>query len=372
MSATQESISQLNAATQANASDLIPATQMSIGPGTGTTRAITPAQVVAAPFPGTMTFTHAPVTDTTAPGTGYLIQQSLAYNLSVTCSGIFFGNEFNATVNGNPPSGAQIWNNFDRIFCETAPTSGADIVNRYIQTIRPATFGTPAQIMWGVVMELRDQTGLKSSLAGGILGLEIDIACNDLDDAGTRQGLVITFLNGTGSGVAPQANEAIGIFSGGMAAANFKSIIQMAAPFHDAGIDMRNMGRVSGGTTHAIWFNTGLDIAFDTAGAVTLSTDTTYINASVMVNSPRGYAIGGSAQLLSADGSTMATSVPFRLQHYTTAALPVLSAPEQGSLAFCVDGRNPGEGSGSGSGCLAILNHAGTWVAVWSGVAVTV
>ena len=47
MSATQESISQLNAATQANSNDLIPATQGSIGPGTGTTRAVTVAQIVA-------------------------------------------------------------------------------------------------------------------------------------------------------------------------------------------------------------------------------------------------------------------------------------------------------------------------------------
>lgn len=47
-----ESISQLTEASSANDDDLIPATQGSIGPGTGTTRTITPGQIVGGGFDG--------------------------------------------------------------------------------------------------------------------------------------------------------------------------------------------------------------------------------------------------------------------------------------------------------------------------------
>ena len=367
-----ETISQLPAATTGNATDLIPATQGSVGPGTGTTRAVTPGQIVGAPFSGTMIFAHATVTDASALSTGYQIEQDITYNLSVGATGIFFGNALNCTVNGNPQS-AQIWNNFDRMLAETANTSSSTLVNHYIQSVRPAAFPAPAQTLFGMVIEARDQTGLPSSGGGGLLGLEIDVACNGVDDgtAAERQGLIITFLNGTGSGASPQANSAIGIYSGGDSSANFKSIIQLAVPFLNAAIDGRSTGQVSGGTTHFIWMRTGLDIALDTAGNFTLSTDSTYINASKIINSPNGYAIGGSAQLLSADGSTIASTEPFRVPAYTVAALPVLTSNETGALAFATNACNTGEGSGSGTGCLVCRNNIGVWVSVWSGVAPT-
>jgi hypothetical protein len=319
---------------------------------------------------GVLTFAPAPVTDLVSTGKGYLVEQDLTYNLSSAANGIYFGNEHNAVVSGNPPTGVQVWHNFDRVFAETASTSRAAIVNRYIQTVRPAGFATSGQVMWGAVMELRDQTGLPSSQAGGLLGLEIDLACNGLDDAGTRQGLVITFLNGTGNGASPQADKAIGIYSGGDAAANYKSILQLAAPFHDAGIDMRHTGTATGGTTHGIWMRTGLDIAFDTAGNFTFSTDETFINASHRINSPFGYAIGGNTQILSADGSTIDVSVPLRLPNYTVANLPVLGGAEHGSLAFASDAINAGQtaGTGTGTGCLVYLDSAAIWRSCYTGL----
>lgn len=52
-----ETISQLATASSANATDILPATQSSIGPGTGTTRGVTQAQLLAAggPIRGTTT-----------------------------------------------------------------------------------------------------------------------------------------------------------------------------------------------------------------------------------------------------------------------------------------------------------------------------
>lgn len=54
---------------------------------------------------------------------------------------------------------------------------------------------------------------------------------------------------------------------------------------------------------------------------------------------------------------------------YAVANLP--TAPQTGQLAFATNGRNSGELAGAGSGTL-VMYGAGSWKAVWSGVAVTV
>jgi hypothetical protein len=54
---------------------------------------------------------------------------------------------------------------------------------------------------------------------------------------------------------------------------------------------------------------------------------------------------------------------------YTVANLP--TNVTQGCWAYVLDGRNPGESAGAGTGCLATVNSAGVWCAVWSGTAVT-
>ena len=317
---------------------------------------------------GTLTFATPSVTGATSTNKGYLIEQDLTYSLPANASGIYFGNEFNAVVSGNPPSGAQVWHNFDRVFAQTASTSSAAIVNRYIQTVRPGGYGAPGQVMWGAVMELRDQTGLPSSQAGGILGLEIDIACNGADDANNRQGLTITFLNGTGSGASPQAKQAIGIFSGGDGAAYFKSIIQLAVPFHDAAIDFRNAGFATGGTTHGLWMRSGMDIAFDVNGSFLLSTDGTFLNSSQRLNSPNGFAIGGAGSIITADGVAIAVSLPLRVPTYTVAGLPSMGGAEHGSVAFASNALNSGQAAGSGTGCLVYLDSAAIWRSVWTGL----
>lgn len=56
---------------------------------------------------------------------------------------------------------------------------------------------------------------------------------------------------------------------------------------------------------------------------------------------------------------------------YMVAGLPTVTAANQGQVAYASNGRNTGEGSGSGTGCLVAVNSAGVWAAVWSGVAVT-
>lgn len=52
---------------------------------------------------------------------------------------------------------------------------------------------------------------------------------------------------------------------------------------------------------------------------------------------------------------------------FAVAALP---ASTPGAMTYVSNGRNPGEGAGAGSGCLATVNVHGVWAAVWSGTQV--
>lgn len=54
---------------------------------------------------------------------------------------------------------------------------------------------------------------------------------------------------------------------------------------------------------------------------------------------------------------------------YAVSALPTVGVT-QGAMAYALDGRNTGEGSGAGTGCLCTYNLNGVWAAVWSGVQV--
>lgn len=59
------------------------------------------------------------------------------------------------------------------------------------------------------------------------------------------------------------------------------------------------------------------------------------------------------------------------IPQFTKASLPSVTSSDQGLTAYCTNGRNTGEGAGSGSGCLVSVNSSGVWAAVWSGVLVT-
>jgi len=61
----------------------------------------------------------------------------------------------------------------------------------------------------------------------------------------------------------------------------------------------------------------------------------------------------------------------YSIPKYTVSGLPSVAAANQGAVAYATNGRNTGEGAGSGTGCLCTVNSAGIWAAVYSGVAVT-
>lgn len=61
----------------------------------------------------------------------------------------------------------------------------------------------------------------------------------------------------------------------------------------------------------------------------------------------------------------------FPIPNYTVAGLPAVTSADVGAQAFATNGRNTGQGAGTGTGCNVFVNNAGTWCAVWSGAAVT-
>lgn len=205
------------------------------------------------------------IRDNEADPDGYALKQNLGYELTAQASGIYFGNVFNSAVSGTQTGAAQVWSNLDRTFIVTEPSAAGAVVPRYVQSVRykPASkLG-----MWAIVAEARDMTGLPSSKGGPILGLEVDVAANGPDDAGTRQGIVITLLDGSyGTGGHPAAERALGVFNGGMSGAYFHSVLDIATPFRDAVLDTRYAGDAKGGSGNAIWMRDGQAVAFDAAG----------------------------------------------------------------------------------------------------------
>ena len=69
-------------------------------------------------------------------------------------------------------------------------------------------------------------------------------------------------------------------------------------------------------------------------------------------------------------GAWLRTTFLYTTPKYTVAGLPVVTAANQGEMAYATNGRNTGEGSAAGTGCLATVNSAGVWAAVWSGTQV--
>ena len=294
------------------------------------------AKVTLSGTPTSLVFTPPNVTAATAQSNGYMIEQDITYALPSGASSIYFGNEFNASVSGGN-SGAQVWNNLFRVFDNS--TVAMDVVNGDFQTIRASADPAPGQTMWGLIINPVDETGLNSNLAGGMLALEIDMAANDADNGSAiRQGITFSLAKTNGVGVAAEAHYAVAMFAND--GSYFDAPIEIATPFKNAAIDTRSAGLASGGTNNALWMRTSQQIAFDTAGNDVISTDT----------------------------SSIASSIPFRSPNYNLASLPVMSAPEHGSVAYC---DNCLTLSGMGGGVQVVLNSAGEWFTPWGTAAST-
>jgi hypothetical protein len=71
------------------------------------------------------------------------------------------------------------------------------------------------------------------------------------------------------------------------------------------------------------------------------------------------------------EGAWLRAASLYATPTYTVAGLPTVTSANQGQVAYATNGRNTGEGSGVGTGCLCTVNANGAWAAVWSGVPVS-
>lgn len=276
--------------------------------------------------------------------TGSAPQLSMHFTIDVPLASDIVNDTINRVDVDASVAGHQLWCNFDEVIYDVPggdPSSGGSVIARTMQTVRQTASVNTA--IGAAIATVSDQTGLKSSLSGGILALRAVISANDDDDAASR-GVVTAFLQKENSGGATaQANYAFGAFTGTDVLSNFLSIFQGGAPFKNAVLDCRFAITIAGGTSHAVWLKTGLDVAFSNSGA----------------------------DALSGDGTLISSTVPLRPTPLLVANLPVFAGAKVGAMAYAVNGRNNGEGAAAGTGCLVTLNSAGVWQAVWSGVAVT-
>jgi len=67
------------------------------------------------------------------------------------------------------------------------------------------------------------------------------------------------------------------------------------------------------------------------------------------------------------------TALPLPVASYAYSALPAATGFAPGTQAFCLNGLNPGETAGHGTGCPVFVKLVGavlTWCSIWAGVAV--
>jgi hypothetical protein len=67
------------------------------------------------------------------------------------------------------------------------------------------------------------------------------------------------------------------------------------------------------------------------------------------------------------------STTPLPVASYAYSALPAATGFAPGTQAFCLNGLNPGETAGHGTGCPVFVKLVGavlTWCSIWAGVAV--
>lgn len=290
------------------------------GSGSNNALTVTPGATATAPVvatqsgsggltvPGPLTVSRAAFATYPPPATGLLSQQDFTYNLPTTAiASTYWGNQFNFTLSGDP-RGSAIWHNLDKGTLATSSTAVADVVMRATQAIR--TNAAADTTMRSLVAQALDQTGQPSSIAGGLAGLEVDIAANGIDDA--------TLTNRNRSGITVVASRAVAgtnaefkYMLGGFVtnAFGFYSLMVMP-PFRDVGIDFRTATTWGGAGTavlNAVWFRTGHVLALDTSAVARLSSDGT----SATISAPLKVGAGTTNVLTVTPGAASTNRVVF-------------------------------------------------------------
>jgi hypothetical protein len=168
-----------------------------------------------------------------------------------------------------------VWSGYDRVDYKGTGGTGAHVAS-YAQAIRDAYgAGGPSAnpAILAASHESRDTTAQPSAATGPQLCVAMQLFANGADSGGGVQGLrQIQSL--TASKHDPNgAHVEVGTGSGYYAATgdSFRQVISVAAPFSVAALSTVAATQLAG--ANAIWLGDGQKVAFDTAGAHTLSFD---------------------------------------------------------------------------------------------------
>lgn len=216
---------------------------------------------------------------------------------------VTFNIKTNSTVYNNG-TGLGHWANLNRVHVAGATTIGKNVAG-YNQAINGAVDGTAAsRELWAGVMEVRDHSGRPSSTGSALIGIEVDVVGDGLDDRNTtggRNGITILGKQYTTDAVNP-FYVGTGLYFGQFDEyTRFKRSIQIANKVSEAGIDFRPMVELSG--ARAIWMASGHKIALNTGGTAYLWSDDGRVNATKDVMIGAGTDTSALLQLNAASGT---------------------------------------------------------------------
>lgn len=200
------------------------------------------------------------------------------------------------------------WANLNRITVSSAGI-GQNVAS-YHQALNYAIGGTVnSRELWATVSEVRDTTGLPSSTGSLLLGHEIDVIADGLDDRTVptvgRQGLVIIAGQQTANPAAPMyVSRGVHINSSDIYSI-FKRGFAFGTRFSEAAFTTLGATQETG--AHAVWLGTGHRLALNDTGTAFLFSDAVNVNIApaVMVGSNAG--TGVNVNLNAASGSRVVT-----------------------------------------------------------------
>jgi hypothetical protein len=231
------------------------------------------------------------------------------YNTSAsggTPGEVVFSGRFNLSISGAPD--AYLWALLGSVDFNGTGGTGQH-VGVYGQGVR-RTYASGGSAnnpqIWGGVSSAIDMTGQNSSGTNALLGHEIDVSANGLDNATNRIGLIVVATSFDPLGTPVVVNTGIGV-STGTANDSFNYALSLGVPYNVAAIDLRTAVENAG---HTIWFgDNAKSIAWNLAGSTVMEYDPASFSAAGGVvhagnfevtgtlYTPNALVVGGGAEL---------------------------------------------------------------------------
>jgi hypothetical protein len=172
------------------------------------------------------------------------------------------------TANITVPMTRELWNNFDDVNYNVAggtdASTGVNLVGRYTQ-IRKSTRSVNVPCM-SIITSVVDFTNQPSSVAGPLVGYELDLECAGADDQtafgpnGSRVGMTMNFYPARGyAGNDSVVNDAYAVY-GDPSRVSFKRLFNASAAWSFAAIDLTQGVQLPSATSIAM--NAGMRIRF--------------------------------------------------------------------------------------------------------------